>query len=125
MACVSLGQIYVAFHRVTGTEAPARGDMPRVCLVIVQLIVRQCVELTYQESYDFECEERTPAERAEQICSSLLDMPLDTWWEQEFIFNPDAVKKHEGMFDLIPEEKPPFPSDANTESIVEQLQVIL
>ena len=125
MACVSLGQIYVAFHRVTDIEAPAFGDMARVCLVIVQRIVRECVTLTYRESYDCECEERTPEEQAERICSSLLGMPLDTWWEQEFIFNPDAFKAHEGMFAQIPEERHPFPSYAKTESIREQLETDL
>ena len=109
MALASMGSIYVAFHEVIGIAPPADVVDNSARVAIMMNIVAPAVETAYAEVYDDECEEKTPTERAEDYFLSFMQMDPKTWWEQELIFPEAAVKKHQRLFDLLPEDKPAYP----------------
>ena len=108
MAMASMGQIYVAFYQLVDRVPPDDGVCPHGRVVIMAKIA-PAVYVAYAEVYDDECEEKTPTERAEDYFLSFMQMDPKTWWEQELIFPEAAVKKHQRLFDLLPEDKPAYP----------------
>ena len=105
-----MGSIYVAFHELVQQTPPENGVCPHARVVIMASIVAPAVEMAFAEVYDFECEEKTPQERAEDYFMSFMQMDPEMWWEQYINF-PDAfVAQHRRLFDRLPAHEPAYPA---------------
>ena len=113
-----MGQLYIAFHEMLGydkiralggQDVPAGTINHKVRFIITCVIVASVVQNAYMQYYDPEYEEKTPKEQADKETDRLMRMLPDQWWDQIIIFSSEDVAAHQGLFDVLPEEHPPFP----------------